>query len=510
MTSIARPRKVSRLVARVPVPPSLRLPLLVFGWAQLVLLAWWAGQYPGLMSPDSTRYVIHVTSGPWTADHSVLYDSFVLASLKLVGNLALLTFLQTTVAAAIIAFGVSSMHRAGVRARWAVIPGLLMPCIPSVGAFVPMVWKDVPFTFAEALLAVTTLRLLTRRRARETDGEDGSPKWLLASMFAEFVGMVLFRNDGFVMLVAAAILLVIALKGLRIKVIALALAALALFGLCEKVIYPAGGIQPAASSLAYGTFYGDIAIAYSKAPSLFSPAERAVLAKVAPLHHWRHASDCYTSDPLFRRPFSLQEADKYRNDLASIWIHLLARAPVLMVESRLCRGTVGWDPFPPPSNKASLGELPHVVPADLYGAPVPAAVVPHLQPRPLIPVLGRVTQKLRSVSDSSMVMQVLFFRGASWCYLLYLALALMAWRLRRWDLLAIGAVSLANQLSVIADNPAQLYRYMVGPIFMGALLWPLFAARRQPHSPAAELSPTTVEAAPVLSSAGDAGAGEPG
>lgn len=55
--------------------------LAVYAWSQIVLLLWWAGQFPGLLSYDSTVYVTHVTIGPWPADHSVLYDWFVLLSI---------------------------------------------------------------------------------------------------------------------------------------------------------------------------------------------------------------------------------------------------------------------------------------------------------------------------------------------------------------------------------------------------------------------------------------------
>jgi hypothetical protein len=51
--------------------------------------------------------------------------------------------------------------------------------------------------------------------------------------------------------------------------------------------------------------------------------------------------------------------------------------------------------------------------------------------------------------------------------------------------LSIGTVLLAQQIGIMLDNPAQLYRYMISPIFVGILLIPLFLARQRPAPPAA-------------------------
>lgn len=471
------PRRYARS-AWLRVRPAWRLPLLVFLWCQLVLLAWWAGQWPGLLSPDSIRYILHVTTGPWTADHSVVYDSLVLLSLTLTHNIALLTFVQTTVASAIVAFCVSSIHAFGVRARWAIIPAILLPLVPSFGAFVSTVWKDVPFALTEMLVAATTLRLVAHRR-RQSSGERTVPRNLLISLAVELIALTLFRNDGFVMVIVVAVVLAIALSGLRVKILAIGLAALAVFFVCEAAIYPAAGIKKAQSSLAYGTFYADIAVAYAEAPHTFTAADRALMTQVAPLSSWRNASNCYYSDTLFKKPFSLEEADRLKGSLTALYFRTLKRTPVLVVRTHLCRAAVGWNPFPPPANRSSFGEVVQQVPKSLYatGHLVPRDIAVNLLPDPLSTKLGKLTHSLRLAGYEHRVVQVLFFRGATWSYILYLVLFVAVRRRRRWDLLAVGAMSLANQLSVIAANPAQLYRYMVGPIFIGMLFVPMVLAR---------------------------------
>lgn len=474
--------RIDRLFARTHIPPAWRLPIIVYVWAQIVLLGWWAGDWPGLLSPDSISYVIHVTIGPWTADHSVVYDSAVLASLKLTDNVALLTLVQTIIASAIIAYCIASVHAFGVRARWAVIPGLVAPLIPSVGGFFTMVWKDVPFAFAEMLLAATTIRILVWRRSRYRKASTG--RRLIIALGLELLAVTLFRNDGFLIIAFVAVVLMIALSGMRIKILAATLAALAGFAIATTLIYPAVGIKKAQSNLAYGTFYGDIAVAYDAAPRTFTAADRKLMTQVAPMRNWRKASNCYDSDTLFHKGFNFVEADRLKNQLAALWFKAAYRTPVLVTRTRLCRSAVAWDPLPPPADRSGFGMLPARVPdthTTLYGYSkvLPHTISQNLQPDPLSTRLGRVAYHVRVASYSHEWVQVLMFRGASWCYLLYLALLVAALRLRRWNVLAIGAVSLATQLAVIAANPAQLYRYMVGPICVGILLAPLLAVRRR-------------------------------
>ncbi|MGW0065674.1 hypothetical protein ACWDTT_37970, partial [Streptosporangium sandarakinum] len=71
-------------------------PLACYATGQLVLLGWWLALHPGLMSPDTVSYVRHVTTGPWTATHSVAYDALLRLSLRVTGDLSPGARLQTT------------------------------------------------------------------------------------------------------------------------------------------------------------------------------------------------------------------------------------------------------------------------------------------------------------------------------------------------------------------------------------------------------------------------------
>jgi hypothetical protein len=67
----------------------------------------------------------------------------------------------------------------------------------------------------------------------------------------------------------------------------------------------------------------------------------------------------------------------------------------------------------------------------------------------------------------------LSWRGATWCYVSYLAVGALAWVRRRGELLAVAAMVLGLQLGVLAAIPWQLFRYMAAPIIIGIMLVPL-------------------------------------
>lgn len=374
---------------------------------------------------------------------------------------------------------VASLRVAGVRGRWAAGPGIILPLLPSFGAFVTTVWKDVPFALCEVLVASTTLRLFAQRRHGGSYRQ--TPRSLLLALGGELLGLALFRNDGFVLILVIVVVLAVLMRGARMAVLAVSVVAIVASFFAQVVIYPAAGIQPAASSLSYGLFNADIALAYAHAPRTFTAGDKALMASVAPLAAWRRSDNCYNSDSLFAsEDFSARAADQHHVELLKLWQKVLVRTPVTVVRGRLCRGSVAWNVLPPPKDRAILGEVEDVVPADLYGriSFLPTDIGQNLQPQPLDSTLGRLAKTLRDETRKP-VYQPVLWRGATWCYLGYLVLLIAARRLRRWDLLAVGAPLLANQLTVLALNPAQLYRYMVGPILLGILLVPLVSASRK-------------------------------
>ena len=55
---------------------------------ELLLLVWWLGVFPALLSPDSVTYTYGITHGDWYLGGSITYDALEWLSLAVTGSVA--------------------------------------------------------------------------------------------------------------------------------------------------------------------------------------------------------------------------------------------------------------------------------------------------------------------------------------------------------------------------------------------------------------------------------------
>lgn len=449
-----------------------RTPLATFLAIQAVLLLWWLALYPGLFSRDSVLYLSHTLAGPWISDHSVAYDALMWLSVKITGDLGAVTFLQTTAMAAVLTWLAESLKRLGSPPRTTTALAVLLPIFPSFGAFAVTLWKDVPFTACAIGIAAVTCGIAAEKTVRNKD---------LVSLGLLFVGLGLFRANGFLVVAIAVVVLLVAVRTMRVRLALVGLAAAALPMLLNSLVFPLVGIQAPSKTYVYHTAFGDLAVAYRERPEQFDPWDRAVLASVAPLTRWAKGGACHTINPLiWRGDFSWQQADAHSAELLDMWKRLVLRDPALVVETRLCRGAIAWRLTD--RTDAEGGETYHFSrrpTADFYVGPGKVTDFPERTLYTLRPVSQPLHQVASAWLDLTIVahdLDWLLWRGAFWCYLSYLAIGLTAWVRRSRYVIAVGAVIAGQQLAVLANISAQDYRYMASPLFVGVMLVPLLVS----------------------------------
>ncbi len=475
-----QPRRVKQFLAWLPrmVPRRRWLPLATYLACQLILLFWWAAFYPGLMNRDSITFVVHVTTGPWVSDHSVLYDSLVWLSLHATGDLGALTLVQTAAMSAALAYTVTAFRYLGVPGRWTAAAAVIVAALPPLGSFIVFVWKDVPFAIC-AILVVPTLARLISLRGPTGWRRDRRVNRLFAVLGLEMLGMCLFRQDGFAMVLVATIILLVLMPGVRTQLVGVASAAILVTIVASVFVYPAVGIKRPPSGLVLAEAYSDIAVAYAERPSSFTPADKQLMAKAEPLKRWKASADCYSAATA-RMPGLTRAPHRLKLQLVSLWLRVFLRTPQLILAARLCRGSIAWQVFPG-ARQAVAYQYPSRIPTGLFGAARLKKVRDNpyraeLATRPLSSALNKTATFLRAASEIPQLAWLLW-RGATWCYIAYLAVWAVAARRRSWVLLSLAAIVAAQQLVVLVQNPAQVFRYMAAPLFIGILLIPLFLAR---------------------------------
>ncbi|MEW9546823.1 hypothetical protein [Nonomuraea sp. NPDC050783] len=445
--------------------------LATFLAVQAVLGCWWAAFYPGLFSRDSVLYLSHTVVGPWVSDHSVLYDAILWLSFTETGDLGAVTFAQTTAMAGALTFLAQSLKALGAPRRLTTVVAVLMPLAPPVGAFTVTLWKDVPFTICAVAIAGVCARFAAARRVTGLG---------LAGLGALMLALGLFRANGFLVVGVAVVALVVVVRTARVRLLLVGTVTAALPLVLTNVVLPQVGIVAPAKTYVYHTAFGDIAVAFRDRPRLFGTRDRALLESVAPLDRWWWGGTCYTINTLiWRKDFSWQQADAHAGELLGLWRRLLTEDPRLIVDARLCRGSIAWRPVGDPlMTGGSTYRLSLRPTADSYVGPGKVADFPGrwvYSLRPLSHELYHVAEPWLTGSLAPEYDWALW-RGASWAYLSYLAVALGAVARRNRYVLGVAAVVAGQQLAVLANISAQDFRYMASPIPIGALLVPLLPA----------------------------------
>ncbi|GAA2215379.1 hypothetical protein GCM10009850_108470 [Nonomuraea monospora] len=443
--------------------------LATFLIVQAVLGCWWAAFYPGLFSRDSVLYLSHTVVGPWVSDHSVVYDALLWLSFTKTGDLGAVTFAQTTAMAGALTYLAQSLKAMGAPRLLTTVVVVLMPLAPPVGAFTVTLWKDVPFTICAVAVAGLCARIAARRAV-------GMPALLGLALL--FVALGLFRANGFLIAGVAVLALVVIVPAVRLRLLLAGTLAAALPLVLSNVVFPQAGIVAPSKTYVYHTAYGDIAVAYRQRPDLFTPRDISLMGAVAPIRRWWEGGTCSTINPLiWRDDFSWQQADLHTTELLELWRRLLVTEPRLVVDARLCRGAIAWRPVQDEQVTGGMtyrfSRRPN---ADTYVGPYKVADFPGRWVYSLRPL----SMELNQVADPWLTGALMpewdwvLWRGASWAYLSYLAVGLAAWALRNRYVVGVAAVVAGQQLAVLANISAQDFRYMATPIFVGALLVPLF------------------------------------
>lgn len=447
--------------------------------AQAVLAFWWVARYPGLFSPDSLDHVWQATSGNWNTHHPITYTALVWLSVRLTGGIGALTLAQTAALAAGLAYAVTGLRRLGGPVWAWGAAAVTLVALPPVGTFTVCVWKDVPFVICHVFLLGVLARLVTRGRTHRSPLSRGP----LGGTLLLLTLICLFRQNGFLVAMVVTGLIAVLVRGAALRVLLAGLIAATVALLTNWLLLPAVGVRDSGSIVAYEAFLGDLAVGYAAAPTEFPPADLALLARVAPLTHWRDSADCHIVDPtVYGADFDRRVAEQHRDELLAAWWRLARRSPGTVLAARICRGAIAWRP----DSTGGLRTNPTAWALPIYLDRDPRFHDPEVR---AVAYTRPLNDRVRTAADqlSRLVSgpEWLLWRGATWAWLAYLAVGLAAWRRRDRTVLALAALSAGNQLSVLVVNNAQAARYMAAPYALGVLLSPLLAAR-DPAQPATD------------------------
>jgi len=426
--------------------------LVLTGILWIPLLLWWFALLPGGMSNDSFNSWAQIKGElHWASHHPPPFTAlFWLTSLG--GTTPATTSLvQTLLIAFALAFFASAVGAVlgSTRAVW--ICAAVLSLAPLVGPFAVTIWKDIPET--AALLGVAGLLVLAWAH------EGPLPRWWWAALAVTSLTVGLLRWNGGPTMVVAGVVLLLAFRGVRRWSVSGTVAVAGMVGFGFLTLLPhISSITPVQPIDSKADRLADLAQFARNTPSAFSPADRAVLERVAPFPMWAHAGySCVSVDPVTYNLIRYHHLEPALNAnvsaLSSVWSRVARREPGELLHARACRSSLAWS-FADPPRRPILAVWPQVNRThfgihQLAPAPVRHAAV-HV---------ARVSQR-RWVQEA-------FWRPAIWVLLMIGAAALAGLGAGRWRLLVVLlAVPLGVLVSYAAQPAAQDARYVYAATIM--------------------------------------------
>ena len=427
----------------------------------LPLLLWFLAFAPGIMTADSLNVYHQAISGTarWVDWHPPVNMAAMWVSVQLTDGPALVTLAQSLLlAGGMLAVARASM-RAGANRIGVVVVTALLAVSPAVGAFSVSVWKDVPFA---ACVLFIGARVIDLTRAL-FDHDEAARSRALRSVVGWALVASLVRQNGLVLAALLLAALIVPFPVLRRQAAIGLLVIIATFCGLKALVYPAFGIEGAATRNTFASALHDLGSGVLRDPESLNAGERARAERVAPLDEWRtgyRSYTCNSSDWVLGSQF---EWDRNPSSwYIGQWLQVALDHPGMVLGNRLCLSAAAWRPDPvEPQYTVSRATDPN-----RWGQRV----------SPVSEPLHDVGVDLIDFTDRPAV-KWLFWRAPVWIYVAYAAFAVTAFRRRRWlHLLPVLPVAV-QQVTMMVLVLAQDARFMMPALMLAILLLPLSVAR---------------------------------
>jgi hypothetical protein len=507
--------------ARLGTPARVRVAG-VFVFSLTVFALWWAAFYPGLLTYDSRQQWEQAQAWVFVDWHPAFHTWLIALLTRVWYSPAAITSLHVLALAAVLASLTRRLERFSVRPTWAVLGPCFVAAWPSTGPLLPIVWKDIPFAISVLWLFAEVLDLVA-------DPNRYLDRWTRPARLAIAAILVLgFRHNGiFVVGLVLAAVLVTHLRHWRRLLLVCAVVLAGNVGI-KQGLYAYLDVYEAPVLFSYTTLMHDMAAFVDDHWDDMSADDQAFLASILPYEEWVDAYVCQQATGLivndhFTDPAIVDHTgqppvladnpqspflEAHRGEFRSMWFRFVRRWPHTFYDHHIgCVGSLAWLPW-------------HRTGVEVLEPPVTTVNdIPGVTLEPLNDDLHDALVDVRTWWGKNGVAgdpwherwrRVITWRAVVWCYAGLAAVALAAWRRRRWNVLAIGAPGLASQLSVLVATPGQSFRYMF-PAYLCALAsLALFSGpRRTRGEEAADADGTDVDEGVALPDAGgDEGPGE--
>lgn len=433
--------------------PGARAPLLCAAGCALVGLAYLAAFYPGHMSYDSLNQWGQLTAFELNDHHPVTHTLLLWLLTRGWHSPAAVSLFQILLFAALggaaVRFLLARGATPGIAAGYAIFYALF----PLNAMYAVTLWKDVPYGAAVLLATMFLLEIVTSRG-----------RWLEAArhrlwLAAVLVPVALLRHNGLLVAVAVMLGLLLAFRGYRRRLGAVALGVAALLLLVKFPLYDLLGVSRTRGVADTLRTYQLAAVVSAGAE--LTPPQRRVAEGILPLEDWKRyytpfTVDYLTNSPRFDGRYFWKEEN--RAELARAWRELAGRYPGILLRHAIRNSSIVW----------RIRQFP-----DGYTMSLWFGIDPNgygLETRPCLPWLHRFLEGLTRKLAADPGWNWFFCRPGLYLFVSLFACALLGLRLRDRRALLLLAPVLAAAAPFLLFSPCQDTRYLFPVMLAGPYL----------------------------------------
>lgn len=431
------------------------------GWLALLLVFW-----PGLMNPDSLAQWFELDRDELSNWHPYTF-AVVLGVLRRVIDTPALPILLQTVAAALLTGRIAAWTVWRGRSPWVAAGTLvLLPALPPTGLFTVTLWKDAPFGIA--LLGFT----LVVWRIEDTKGRWLADRLNVVLAVITIITLWLTRHNGWPIVIGTVVVLVMARRELRRRVLVTVVAAMTIVLIVEIPVAQVLGVR--ANPVPSIIYVQHIAMHVNNATKL-TVSDRRLLETVYPLdRRWPYA--CSSIQQTWSGPQAIPMG-RYKDkasELRSIAVRLALRDPGAELRHVLCSSEIVWNPRDGKGVTYFLewsevaGHIDYIPGADGAG--------PMEDP-------GSTRATARIFDGVMHTLPVWVIRPAVYLYAFLAAIAVAARRRCSWRVVSIAVPVVIQSVTLAALTLTQDVRFQYGVILTAVALVPALLTVSRPRSP---------------------------
>ncbi|RFU66839.1 DUF6020 family protein [Bacillus sp. V59.32b] len=313
----------------------------IISWSRYFL-----AYYPGKMTNDSFwQWSMAHGVKPYHSWHPILHTWWIEATTWIYNSPATFIISQIIVVALIVGYSLYILQSLGTPKILVITLSLLYAFYPINGYYMVTMWKDIPFA-AFILLITAIFTLIVRTNGKWLDKKSNIVLLILAS----FITMNL-RNNGFLALLAAFVILIIFMKAIRKKTIFTLISILVIHFIFNGVIAKSFHVIENPLNQALAIPSQQIGATY-KFNGQFTPELKSYFNQILPEENWKKKYNPYIVNPIKHDPlYNPKVIDEDFGRYLKNWAKLLQLNFDIYVKAYLDQTSVLWRFYSPEGYK---------------------------------------------------------------------------------------------------------------------------------------------------------------